>query len=188
MLENLTFDNRFTRELPPDPETENFRRQVTGAVYSRVTPKVFAAPYLIAYAREVAAMLGLSAADCESQQFAQTFSGNQVLVGMDPHAICYGGHQFGNWAGQLGDGRAIVLGEIVNEKNEHWTLQLKGAGPTPYSRGADGLAVLRSSVREFLCSEAGFAACPWSKCFEDSYLCSGQRTWPRQQGFDRPLR
>jgi uncharacterized protein YdiU (UPF0061 family) len=75
---------------------------------------------------------------------------------MEPHACCYGGHQFGNWAGQLGDGRAINLGEVCNSKGEHWTLQLKGAGPTPYSRTADGLAVLRSSVREFLCSEAMF--------------------------------
>ena len=75
---------------------------------------------------------------------------------MKPYATNYGGHQFGNWAGQLGDGRAINLGEIVNERSERWTLQLKGAGPTPYSRTADGLAVLRSSVREFLCSEAMF--------------------------------
>ena len=82
------------------------------------------------------------------------FSGDLVLPGMDPHAACYGGHQFGNWAGQLGDGRAINLGETVNRRGEHWTLQLKGAGPTPYSRRADGLAVMRSSLREFLCSEA----------------------------------
>ncbi len=82
------------------------------------------------------------------------FSGDLVLPGMDPHAACYGGHQFGNWAGQLGDGRAINLGEAVNRRGEHWTLQLKGAGPTPYSRRADGLAVMRSSLREFLCSEA----------------------------------
>jgi uncharacterized protein YdiU (UPF0061 family) len=75
---------------------------------------------------------------------------------MDPFAMCYGGHQFGNWAGQLGDGRAINLGEVVNRRGERWMLQLKGAGPTPYSRTADGLAVLRSSVREFLCSEAMF--------------------------------
>jgi uncharacterized protein YdiU (UPF0061 family) len=73
---------------------------------------------------------------------------------MDPYATCYGGHQFGHWAGQLGDGRAINLGEIINHSGERWALQLKGAGPTPYSRTADGLAVLRSSVREFLCSEA----------------------------------
>lgn len=71
-----------------------------------------------------------------------------------PYAQCYGGHQFGTWAGQLGDGRAIMLGEIVNSKKERWELQLKGAGKTPYSRFADGLAVLRSSIREFLCSEA----------------------------------
>ena len=71
-----------------------------------------------------------------------------------PYAQCYGGHQFGTWAGQLGDGRAITLGEILNSKLERWELQLKGAGKTPYSRFADGLAVLRSSIREFLCSEA----------------------------------
>uniref|UniRef100_A0A6T8K5B8 Selenoprotein O n=1 Tax=Hemiselmis andersenii TaxID=464988 RepID=A0A6T8K5B8_HEMAN len=69
-------------------------------------------------------------------------------------AMCYGGHQFGNWAGQLGDGRAMSLGEVINSKGERWELQLKGAGPTPYSRTADGRAVLRSSVREYLCSEA----------------------------------
>ncbi|KAJ0787436.1 putative protein adenylyltransferase SelO [Helianthus annuus] len=71
-----------------------------------------------------------------------------------PYAQCYGGHQFGMWAGQLGDGRAITLGELVNSKSQRWELQLKGAGKTPYSRFADGLAVLRSSIREFLCSEA----------------------------------
>ena len=70
--------------------------------------------------------------------------------------MCYGGHQFGNWAGQLGDGRATNLGEVMNSRGQRWMLQLKGAGPTPYSRTADGLAVLRSSVREFLCSEAMF--------------------------------
>lgn len=71
-----------------------------------------------------------------------------------PYAQCYGGHQFGMWAGQLGDGRAISLGEVLNSKLERWELQLKGSGKTPYSRFADGLAVLRSSIREFLCSEA----------------------------------
>jgi uncharacterized protein YdiU (UPF0061 family) len=85
---------------------------------------------------------------------ANVFSGNRLLSGMDPFAMCYGGHQFGNWAGQLGDGRAINLGEVVNSRGNRWMLQLKGAGPTPYSRTADGLAVLRSSLREFLCSEA----------------------------------
>lgn len=99
-------------------------------------------------------MLDLSDQDCRSDEFLNIFSGNALLDGMKPYAMCYGGHQFGNWAGQLGDGRAINLGEAVNQRGDHWALQLKGAGPTPYSRTADGLAVLRSSVREFICSEA----------------------------------
>src|SRR5207342_3711299 len=93
-------------------------------------------------------------ADIRSPAFAQVFGGNKLVEGMQPYAANYGGHQFGNWAGQLGDGRAITLGEAVNVRGERWELQLKGAGPTPYSRHADGRAVLRSSVREFLCSEA----------------------------------
>ena len=154
MFDTLRFDNRFTRQLPGDREPKNFRRQVQGACYSRVTPTPVAAPRLLAYATEVAELLDLNSVDCESPLFADVFGGNRVLADMDPFAMCYGGHQFGNWAGQLGDGRAIVLGEIVNRRGERWALQLKGAGPTPYSRTADGLAVLRSSVREFLCSEA----------------------------------
>lgn len=150
----LSFDSRFTRELPADPETDNYRRQVDQACYSRVRPISVAQPRLLAYAWEVAQELGLTRADCESDEFVQIFSGNRVVPGMDPYATCYGGHQFGSWAGQLGDGRAINLGEIVNRSGRRWVVQLKGAGPTPYSRQADGLAVLRSSIREFLCSEA----------------------------------
>jgi len=153
-LEALTFDNRFVRELPADPETDNHSREVTGACYSRVSPAPVKKPELVAYSREVAEMLGFRSEVCETEEFVDVLAGNRVLEGMDPHAICYGGHQFGNWAGQLGDGRAINLGEIVNCKDEHYTLQLKGAGVTPYSLSADGLAVLRSSIREFLCSEA----------------------------------
>ena len=153
-LDALTFDNRFTRELPGDPETANYCRQVTGAFYSRVQPVRVSDPQLVAYAREVAEQLNLSIEACESQEFVEVFAGNRMLDGMDPYATCYGGHQFGVWAGQLGDGRAINLAETVNPQGERWILQLKGAGPTPYSRSADGFAVLRSSVREFLCSEA----------------------------------
>jgi len=153
-LDDLVFDNRFVRELPADPETANTRRQVFGACYSRVLPTPVAKPQLVAYSREVAGALGVSEEVCQSDEFTQVFAGNRLLPGMEPYASCYGGHQFGYWAGQLGDGRAINLGEVVNGKNEHFTLQLKGAGETPYSRNADGLAVLRSSVREFLCSEA----------------------------------
>lgn len=155
-LERLVFDNKFTRELPADPEQKNFRRQVEQACFSRVRPAVVSHPEKIACAREVAELIDLPEFECDSQRFADVFSGNALLDGMDPYAMCYGGHQFGNWAGQLGDGRAINLGEVINKKGDRWILQLKGAGPTPYSRDADGLAVLRSSVREFLCSEAMF--------------------------------
>jgi uncharacterized protein YdiU (UPF0061 family) len=148
------FDNRFVHALPADPETVNQPRQVTGVCYSLVHPAQVAQPGLVVYAAEVAECLDLTPAVIESDAFVQVLAGNRLLPGMAPYAMCYGGHQFGNWAGQLGDGRAINLGEIVNQRGEHWAIQLKGAGPTPYSRMADGLAVLRSSVREFLCSEA----------------------------------
>ncbi len=150
----LIFDNAFVRELPADASTAPGRRQVHGALYSRVAPTPVAGPRLIAYSREVAELVGFDKAYIESPDFAQIFGGNALIDGMQPYAANYGGHQFGNWAGQLGDGRAITLGETVNAKGERWELQLKGAGPTPYSRTADGRAVLRSSIREFLCSEA----------------------------------
>jgi uncharacterized protein YdiU (UPF0061 family) len=113
-----------------------------------------ARPQLLAHAHEVASLVGFDADDHLSPRFAEVFGGNALLTGMEPYAACYGGHQFGNWAGQLGDGRAITLGEAINARGERWELQLKGAGPTPYSRTADGRAVLRSSIREFLCSES----------------------------------
>ena len=156
MLEQLHFDNRFTRELPADSETGNFPRQVHGSCFSRVTPARINEPKLIGFSREVAQLLDLTGDPFVDNHFAEIFSGHRQLPAMDPYATCYGGHQFGNWAGQLGDGRAINLGEIVNQRGERWALQLKGAGRTPYSRSADGLAVLRSSLREFLCSEAMF--------------------------------
>ncbi len=150
----LRFDNSFIRRLPADPEVGARRRQVQGALFSRVDPTRVAAPRLIAYSREVAALVGIPEADVTSPSFAYVFGGNTIADGMQPYAANYGGHQFGHWAGQLGDGRAITLGETINARGERWELQLKGAGPTPYSRTADGRAVLRSSVREFLCSEA----------------------------------
>jgi len=148
------FDNAFVRDLPGDPSTAQHSRQVYGAAYSRVQPTPVAAPRLIAYSREVAELVGFSPDDLTSPLFADVFGGNALVDGMDPYAANYGGHQFGQWAGQLGDGRAITLGEVLNESGQRWELQLKGAGPTPYARRADGRAVLRSSIREFLCSEA----------------------------------
>ncbi|HVY25047.1 MAG TPA: YdiU family protein [Polyangiaceae bacterium] len=150
----LRFDNRALAGLPLDPSAENRTRQVFGACFSRVSPTPVRAPRTLAVAREVAELLELPGDFVSSQSFAEVFGGNRLLEGMDSVSACYGGHQFGNWAGQLGDGRAITLGELVNSRGEHWELQLKGAGPTPYSRRADGRAVMRSSVREFLCSEA----------------------------------
>ncbi|MCU0614339.1 MAG: protein adenylyltransferase SelO family protein, partial [Desulfobacterales bacterium] len=130
------FDNRFTRKLPADPETANRPRQVTGACYSRVKPTPVFQPRLVAYSREVAELLDLSDETCASSHFEKVFVGNRLLKAMDPFAMCYGGHQFGHWAGQLGDGRAINLGEIINQRSERLVLQLKGAGPTPYRRTA----------------------------------------------------
>jgi uncharacterized protein YdiU (UPF0061 family) len=154
MPTRLTFDNRFVQELPGDAETSVRPRQVVGALWSPVLPTPVAAPRLLAWSPECAALLDLSAETVESAAFVDAMAGNALLDGMRPFAANYGGHQFGNWAGQLGDGRAISLGESINARGERWELQLKGAGPTPYSRRADGRAVLRSSIREFLCSEA----------------------------------
>ena len=153
-LSELHFDNSFTEELPGDPIQENERRQVSNACYSLVNPTPVSRPTLAAFSKEAAALLDFSELFCQTPEFTEIFSGNSVPPELKPFAMCYGGHQFGHWAGQLGDGRAINLGELVNRSGERWMLQLKGAGLTPYSRTADGLAVLRSSLREFLCSEA----------------------------------
>lgn len=153
-LDQLKFDNRFVRELPADPVIENKRRTVKNACYSQVFPTAVRKPQMVACSREMLEQLELHGSCQQDKEFLQVFSGNKLLDGMQPYAMCYGGHQFGHWAGQLGDGRAILLGDVVNSNNQRWSLQLKGAGPTPYSRSADGLAVLRSSLREFICSEA----------------------------------
>lgn len=155
MTLKLNIQDKFNKELPADPKTENSRRQVSNSCFSFVVPKKTAKPQLIHYSREMMEELGLSEEDVMSDTFLNVFTGNELLSNTKPYAMCYGGHQFGNWAGQLGDGRAINLCEVIsNDKN--WVLQLKGAGETPYSRTADGLAVLRSSIREYLCSEAMF--------------------------------
>ena len=134
MTHALRFDNAFVRELPADPEVGPRLRQVHQALYSRVEPTPVAAPRLVAYSREVASMLGIDAADMTSPEFTRVFGGNALLDGMEPYAANYGGHQFGNWAGQLGDGRAITLGETVNARGERWELQLKGAGASAQAR------------------------------------------------------
>lgn len=171
----LHFDNRFIRELPGDPLTLNQPRQVHAAFWSAVTPAPVPQPQLIASSAEVAALLGISLAELQQPEWIAALSGNGLLDGMSPFATCYGGHQFGNWAGQLGDGRAISLGELIHN-DQRWELQLKGAGVTPYSRRGDGKAVLRSSVREFLCSEAMFhLGVPTTRAL--SLVLTGEQIW-----------
>lgn len=149
----FSFDNRFLKTLPKDPEERNFVRQVHNSCYSMVMPTHVKQPKTVAVSRPLLTAMNWPESFSETQQFSEVFAGNELLDGMEPYAMCYGGHQFGNWAGQLGDGRAINLGEVTVNSGVQ-ALQLKGAGMTPYSRHADGLAVLRSSIREYLCSEA----------------------------------
>ena len=138
--------------MPADPILENSRRQVEHACFSYVAPKKPSNPSLVHASNEMADTIGLNE-PTSSEDFLSIFSGAALLPDTKPYAMCYGGHQFGNWAGQLGDGRAINLTEIEHN-GKNWAIQLKGSGETPYSRTADGLAVLRSSIREYLCSEA----------------------------------
>ena len=152
------FASSLVESLPGDSlddmASQKRPRQVPHACYSRVDPTPVAGPVLLAWSDATAALLGLARPAARSTA-AEVLAGSRVLAGMRPYAARYGGHQFGNWAGQLGDGRAITLTEIVSPASgRRYDLQLKGAGLTPYSRTADGRAVLRSSVREFMCSEA----------------------------------
>ncbi|MBO9535618.1 protein adenylyltransferase SelO [Herbaspirillum sp.] len=136
-----SFGNRFA-DLPP-------------AFYTRLQPTPLPAPYLVGFSDEAAATIGMSRAMLDDPAFLDVFTGNRIADGSLPLAAVYSGHQFGVWAGQLGDGRAISLGDLPAADGQgRIELQLKGAGQTPYSRMGDGRAVLRSSIREFLCSEA----------------------------------
>jgi uncharacterized protein YdiU (UPF0061 family) len=135
----------------------NFFSELPPAFYTRLKPTPLRAPYLVCASPSAAALINLDQSEFTSENFVETFTGNRILPGSVPLAAVYSGHQFGVWAGQLGDGRAILLGEAQVPGAEHpgtLELQLKGAGMTPYSRMGDGRAVLRSSIREFLCSEA----------------------------------
>lgn len=153
-FETLKFDNLALRTLPIDKETRNYVRTVSGAVFSRVSPAPLDSPELVVVSEDAMMLLDLPPPEFERKDAAEYFSGNKLLPGSETAAHCYCGHQFGYFAGQLGDGAAMYLGEVINRKGERWEIQLKGAGLTPYSRSADGRKVLRSSLREFLCSEA----------------------------------
>ncbi|MGK2940467.1 MAG: protein adenylyltransferase SelO [Immundisolibacter sp.] len=137
---DLVFDNRFAR-LP-------------SAFFARQAPTALPEPYLIALNPDVAAVLGVDPAEAHRPRFAEYLAGNRLLPGAEPLAAVYAGHQFGVFVPQLGDGRAILLGEVLAADGERYEIQLKGAGPTPFSRNADGRAVLRSTIREYLAGEA----------------------------------
>ncbi|HET7360785.1 MAG TPA: protein adenylyltransferase SelO family protein, partial [Salinimicrobium sp.] len=151
-LSSKKYKNRFVSHFPGDKSGNLAPRQTPGVLYSKAIPSPVRQPKLLAWSEELAGELSIKKPSGEDLQI---LAGNKITASMKPYAACYGGHQFGNWAGQLGDGRAITLGEWETEKCK-WELQLKGAGPTAYSRSADGRAVLRSSVREFLISEGMF--------------------------------
>ena len=152
-IDQAEFENSFVEELPGETAADKRPRQVPGYCYSRVDPTPVRDPHLLAWSDDLAGFLGLARPE-ERGPAVDALAGNLVTPSMKPFAARYGGHQFGTWAGQLGDGRAISLGEIEACDGSFWEIQLKGSGLTPYSRRADGRAVLRSSLREFLCSEA----------------------------------
>jgi uncharacterized protein YdiU (UPF0061 family) len=144
-------------ELPSDWQWQNRFRQLGDDFYAPIAPQPLPNPYTIAFSSSAAQLVGLSDALLASKAWQHVLAGNTIAPGSQPLASVYSGHQFGQWAGQLGDGRAVLLGEIEpmhGEESLPQEIQLKGAGLTPFSRMGDGRAVLRSSIREFLCSEA----------------------------------
>eukprot|EP00195_Chlamydomonas_chlamydogama_P001982 CAMPEP_0202917096 /NCGR_PEP_ID=MMETSP1392-20130828/70188_1 /ASSEMBLY_ACC=CAM_ASM_000868 /TAXON_ID=225041 /ORGANISM="Chlamydomonas chlamydogama, Strain SAG 11-48b" /LENGTH=354 /DNA_ID=CAMNT_0049609735 /DNA_START=89 /DNA_END=1150 /DNA_ORIENTATION=+ len=155
-LETLNFDNLSLKALPVDTGP-NETRTVPGACFSRIpTLSPLQSPKLVSASVEALQLLDIGPDQVQRPEFVEFMAGNTQLPGSEPAAHCYAGHQFGFFSGQLGDGAAMYLGEVVNALGERWEMQLKGSGLTPYSRAADGRKVLRSSVREFLASEAMF--------------------------------
>jgi len=141
-LESLTFDNRYIKLPAP--------------FFHVVSPSPLAGAHLASFNKELGAVIGLTAEDASNQGFVDYFSGAREIPGAEPLAMAYAGHQFGHFVPQLGDGRAMLLGQVRDTQGQLWDMHLKGSGPTRFSRGSDGRAVLRSSIREYLCSEAMF--------------------------------
>jgi uncharacterized protein YdiU (UPF0061 family) len=139
-LEGLRFENTFAALGPTFSEER--------------TPAGIPGARLVAVSPDALALVGLRPDQTARPEFTALVSGNALVRGMEPRAAVYGGHQFGHWAGRLGDGRAILLGETRTETGARVELQIKGGGHTAYSRFGDGRAVERSTIREFLCSEA----------------------------------
>ena len=134
---------------------ENHYAQLPEDFYTRMPAEKVGATLRLIHANPSAAgLLNLDPAVFNDPRFVEVMGGHRPLEGFSPLAMVYSGHQFGVWAGQLGDGRALLIGQVRNRKGELWDIQLKGAGKTPYSRFGDGRAVMRSTIREYLCSEA----------------------------------
>jgi serine/tyrosine/threonine adenylyltransferase len=148
-LETLDLDPRLTGLGAPPPAAE-----AASDYYSIVPPSPVSAPHLVAFNPDAAALIDLDPAQAQRPEFTEIMAGNRPLPGGQTIATLYAGHQFGVFVPQLGDGRAILVGQVRNERGELWELQLKGAGKTPYSRFGDGRAVLRSTIREYLGGEA----------------------------------
>ena len=153
-ISDLRFDNRNLRDLPCDQGTEDSRR-VENAVWARSLLQPIRKPFVVAYSEDALALLGVNPELIDEREIEMYLSGNEVIPnsGCNPYAHCYCGHQFGSFAGQLGDGAAMYLGEVDNG-GTRYELALKGSGKTAFSRKSDGRKVLRSSIREFLGSEA----------------------------------
>ncbi len=151
-LSSIQFKKDFVNTFDGDESGDLRPRQTPRVFYSKATPTTVKNVTLLGWSDDLAKELEIEKP--ADQKDIDILGGNFVTSPMHPYAACYAGHQFGNWAGQLGDGRAITLGELQTSSGKTWELQLKGAGPTAYSRTADGRAVLRSSVREYLMSEA----------------------------------
>lgn len=151
-LSAILFKNEFVNHFEGDHTGNLNSRQTPGLFYAKAIPTPVKKVNLLAWSDALSQELEIKKPT--EQKDIDILGGNKVTASMQPYAACYAGHQFGNWAGQLGDGRAITLGELETSVGQKWELQLKGAGPTAYSRRADGRAVLRSSLREYLMSEA----------------------------------
>ncbi|KIX08980.1 uncharacterized protein Z518_00058 [Rhinocladiella mackenziei CBS 650.93] len=218
-LADIPKSNNFTSNLPPDPQfptpadSHSAPRQklgprlVRGALYTFVRPEPTEDPELLAVSKAALRDIGLAEDEASSEEMKQVVAGNKFYWdegkgGIYPWAQCYGGFQFGSWAGQLGDGRAISLFESTNPETQvRYELQLKGAGKTPYSRFADGKAVLRSSIREFVVSEylhaigipttraLSLTLCPHSEVVRErlepgAIVCRFAQSWLRLGTFD----
>jgi serine/tyrosine/threonine adenylyltransferase len=174
--------------MPETTQPKHFRfdnsyARLPDRFYARQLPTQVKAPALIKLNETLARQLGLEPATLTAADAAQVFSGNRIATGSEPLAQAYAGHQFGNFQPQLGDGRAILLGEVIDSTGQRRDIQLKGSGPTPFSRNGDGRAALGPVLREYIVSEA-FAALGIPATRALAAVTTGEDVWrdPVQPG------